>query len=440
MMYIPIIKIIYESSYGKYIMKKSLLSLAFASISFCATSAVLHKPDSDFLDKSELVGITATNWDYGQSTKLTLKNAYRYTNNIEMFNGSFVHDLGKAKGFNLDSATALDVDGEHPMSVILRDRLNASSLVILRDGQLVDEFYWNGMDKDATHIQRSITKSFTALTLSTLVEQGLVDMDAPITDYVPELKSSAAFSKATVQEVSDMRSAIKASEIESWDEMGTVQEWNGPNVSGKYKSIVDYGATLDARGDVKSGEKYDYLCVNTEMLGMVIAKVTGKSVGQVMEEQLWKRVGFEHHARLMSNSDGEAVASAGLNATGRDVALMMDVLINEGKNRNGEQVISKKFIGDLIQGNDEVRSAWALGEESAMASDGWYKDQIRVFNIEGHKFIAFVGINGQVTVGEPSTGIVFHMNSAQDETKSKRTVAITFLSVIPNLLTAIEEA
>ena len=351
-----------------------------------------------------------------------------------MQNGSFVHDIGQASGFNLSKLNGFDVDGEHPLDIIIRDRLNTEALVILKNGQLVDEYYWNGMNKESTHIQRSITKSFTALTLSVLVDEGKVDMDALITKYVPELKASPAYAKATVQDVADMRSSIEANEAESWELMGSVQEWYGPDTLGKFSSIVDYGATLPALEDIKLGSKYDYQCINTEMLGMVITHVTGKPVSELMEEHLWKKVGFGQASFMQSNSKGESVASAGLNATARDVALMMDVLINDGKNRNGDQIVSRTFVDGLLTGNDEVRSAWKLGSESALAPNGWYKDQIRTFEIEGHKFLAFVGINGQVTVGEPSTGIVIQMNSAQDETQAKRTVAMTFLNVIPTLL------
>lgn len=419
-------------------MKTLVLVVALSALSFGISAKQIQKPDEAFINNAAIAGITQENWDSGKSAKLTMKHAYRFTHSVELSTGEYLHDIGQASGFDLDSVQAHDVDGPHPMSVILRDRLNQESLVILKNGKLVDEYYWNGMNKDATHIQRSITKSFTAMTLATLVEDDKVDMNSPITNYVPELKASPAYANATVQEVSDMRSAIKTNEAESWVLMGSVQEWYGKDTIGQFDSIVDYGATLQARTDVKTGQEYDYQCINTEMLGMVITHVTGKSVGEVMEEKLWKKVGFEHNAHLQTNSKGEAVSSAGLNATGRDVALMMDVLVNDGKNRNGEQVIPKAFIDNLLSGNDEVKDAWGNGKESKMIKNAWYKDQIRVSTVDGHKFISFVGINGQLTVGEPSTGIVFHMNGAQDQTQAQRTVMITFLDVIPTMLSALK--
>jgi len=62
-----------------------------------------------------------------------------------------------------------------------------------------------------------------------------------------------------------------------------------------------------------------------------------------MENRLWSKVGFENNARFMTNSAGEAVASGGLNATTRDMTRMMDVLINDGKNKKVSRYYPKSL-------------------------------------------------------------------------------------------------
>ena len=423
-------------------MKKTVISTLIAlTTAVGAQAATFHKPDAEFINNVAMVGITQENWDSGRSAKVTMKNAYKFTHSVEMSKGNWTHDLGKAKGFDLNSVSATDVDGEHPLSVILRDRLNMESLVLLKNGELVDEYYWSGMHKDQTHLMMSVTKSFTMLTLQTLVDEGLVDMNAPITQYVPELKASPAFAKATVQQVADMRSGIKIEFTPGkiWDDrMTNVQEWNGKNHYPELKSVLDFGKSLGKRTDVETGEAFDYQCANTEMLGMLITRVTGKSLAEVMEEKLWQRVGFENNAYLQSNSQGEGVGSGGLNATTRDAALMMDVMVNGGKNRKGEQIVSKAFIDNLMNGNDEVKSAWKYDGFAQLLADAWYKDQIRVLNVGDHRFMTFVGIHGQVVVGEPSTGIVVATTGGQDEMQAVRTVAMTFMDVVPTLLDALK--
>ncbi|CAM4136308.1 serine hydrolase domain-containing protein [Vibrio agarivorans] len=422
-------------------MKKTILAAAIAFTTAFGTQAIeLHQPDRDYIEASTAVGVSQSNWDSGQSAKLTFKNAYRYTYNLEMSKGEFTHDLGKAKGFDLTGVKGHDVDGELPMDVLLRDRLNIESLVLLKDGQLVDEYYWSGMDKDHLHLMMSVTKSFTALTVQTLVQEGKIELNKLISDYLPELKQSG-FADATVQEVLDMRSGVKIEFTPGkiWDErMTNVQEWNGVNNYPQLNSILDFAATLGQRSDVQTGQAFDYQCVNTEVLGMLIQRVTGMSAGQAMEERLWKRVGFEHNARLQSNSQGEAVMSGGLNATTRDAAIMMDVLVNGGKNRAGEQILAPEYIDNLMNGNDEVKSAWKHDGFSALLADAWYKDQFRVLNVGGHRYILMVGIHGQVIVGEPATGKVIAMNGAQDEMQAVRTVSMLMIDAVPALLDAIQ--
>ena len=417
----------------------SAIALTLLATSFVAQATTFHAPDQEFLDKVAQVGITQANWDSGKNAKLVMQNAYRFTNYVELENGEFVHDLGKAEGFDLSKVQGYDFDGALAMDELLRDRLNTEALVILKNGKLVDEYYWSGMDKDSTHLQMSITKSFTSMTLQTLVAEGKVNMEDPIIKYLPELKVSPAFAKATVQEVADMRSGVKItfSPGKVWDDrMTAVQDWNGQNTS-EFKSIIDFAKIVQQRTDYTLGEKYDYQDINTEMLGMVVARVTGKPLAEAMENRLWKKVGFSNNTKFMSNSDGEAVGSGGLNVTPRDIAVMMDVLVNDGKNRNGDQIVPKAFVDGLLAGNDEVRTAWANGKEAPIAANAWYKDQIRTFDIRGHKFLAFVGIHGQVTIGEPSTGIVIQMNGAQDDMQATRTVSLTFLGAVPTLLKAV---
>lgn len=420
-------------------MKFALPSLMSAlMLSTAVSAATLHGPDTDYIETTSQFGITQENWDHGVNAKTTMQNAYKYTHYMEMTTGGKpVHELGEAKGLDLKALTSLDVDGEYDMETIARDRMSVTSMVILKDGQLVDEYYWNGHDKDRTHLQMSQTKSFTAMTAGILADQGLIDKTKLVSEYLPELKGSG-LGDATVQEVADMRSGIKIefSPGKLWDDrMTNVQEWNGPNAYPELSSILDFAATIGQHPEKPTGKYYDYQCTNTETLNMLIERVTGEKTANVMEKLIWQQVGFEGDAKVQSNSNGEIVGSGGLNTTTRNMARMMNVLLNGGKNHLGEQVIPTDFIDAVYAGDEEVVEAWANGKEAAMA-DGWYKDQIRVLNLGGHKVFAFVGIHGQATFGDPETGVVIAMNGAQPEMQAPRTVIATFLGMVPTLIEA----
>ncbi len=401
------------------------------------STVTVHEPDHAFLEQVGSIGITQDNWDR-ENEVLTYQQAYKFTHHIKMQPSDWTHDFGKASNsVDITALTGKDFDGEYPLDVILRDRLKLDSLVIVKDGKLITEHYWNGMHKDKTHLEMSATKSYTGVLLSTFAAEGLVDMEAPLTDYLPELKGSG-FDGPTVQEVSDMRSGIcveKTPGLLYDDKMTETQDWNGPSKY-DYKNIIEVAQELRKRDDVETGEAFDYLCMNTEMVAQIIERITGKRYTEVLEERFWKRLGTENEAQMMTNRYGEAVASGGLNLTARDGTLLMDAMMNGGKNRRGEQIVDPGFIQRLVEGNAEVKSAWEHDSFAALLADAWYKDQIRVLNVDGHRFITFVGVSGQVTVGEPSTGIVIKMHGSQDEWQHPRTVSMTFLDVVPTLLKA----
>src|ERR1041384_5701581 len=67
----------------------------------------------------------------------------------------------------------------------------AGGLAVLPRGKLVYERYFGSLKPHQPHIGMSVTKSFTGTLAGILVAEGKIDPQAPITDYVPELKTSA---------------------------------------------------------------------------------------------------------------------------------------------------------------------------------------------------------------------------------------------------------
>lgn len=84
-------------------------------------------------------------------------------------------------------------------------------LVVLHRGRLVYEFYSGELREDRSHAAMSVTKSLTGTLAAILVAEGLVDPDAPVTRYVPELADSA-FAEARVRDVMNMTTCLRYSE------------------------------------------------------------------------------------------------------------------------------------------------------------------------------------------------------------------------------------
>ena len=93
----------------------------------------------------------------------------------------------------------------------------------------------------------------------------------------------------------------------------------------------------------------------------------------------------------------------------------------------------------MLAGNDEVRAAWARGEESALVANGWYKDQIRTLVLGDHKVMVFAGVFGQLLVMEPTSKAVLAFNGGYPEFVSPRMTMLFFHQAVPALLDALAQ-
>ena len=75
-------------------------------------------------------------------------------------------------------------------------------MIVLHRGRIELEAYRNGMTPTTRHIAMSVSKSITSLITGVLANQGLIDLRAEVTRYVPEL-AGTAYQGATIQHLLD---------------------------------------------------------------------------------------------------------------------------------------------------------------------------------------------------------------------------------------------
>ncbi|WP_028865202.1 serine hydrolase domain-containing protein [Psychromonas aquimarina] len=419
-----------------------LAGAAVCMLSFNIHAASYHQADQAFIKQSESLGVSQSVWDSAEYAAVSFPHAYKYTSHYRISRGLLgsgesvlmPEQWQESRLLDITQLTGVDADGEHSLDIILRDRLKNHSMVVLKGNKLAHQHFYNGLNQDSTHLDMSVTKSFTAMLAAVAVDEGKLDMSKKVEYYLPEMKGTA-FEGVTIQEVADMRSGlnIPTPEFLSWDPRLTQsQDWHGKNDSGLHGAKAYLKLVKERKYPI--GEKYQYQDPNTELLGMVVEKAAGVKLADYLEAEIWKQVGAENDVFWMSGPDGYVSASGGLNMSTRDLARIGKVILNDGKNYVGEQVIPKTFLDDIWAGNESVRSAWAKGKESHLAEDGWYKDQFRVINIDGHKVLYMVGIHGQILAMEKSSGVVIAMNGGYTQTETPRMANLIFYQVIPAIL------
>ena len=111
----------------------------------------------------------------------------------------------------------------------------------------------------------SVSKSFTALGMMVLVNEGLVDLDAPVTTYIPEFKLSSPESTktVTVRNLLTHTTGLVRTDASTFDTSVTTED------------IIRAAATTPLVG--KPGETFVYSNVNAILAGEVIRRVSGES-------------------------------------------------------------------------------------------------------------------------------------------------------------------
>jgi hypothetical protein len=277
-------------------------------------------------------------------------------------------------------------------------------VVVLHKGRIVYERYAGALRPEGQHISMSVTKSFFGTLGAMLVAEGKLDENAPVSRYVPELKDSA-FGDATIRQVLDMRTGLKYSEnyldpnAEIWQHTRAGGVLPRPPGYQGPQTFYEFLQTVKKEGE--HGGAFAYKTVNSDALGWVIRRATGQSIGQLLSERIWSRLGMEQDAYFTVDSVGNEFAGGGLNAGLRDMARFGEMMRNQGK-FNGQQIIPASGVQDIAKGGDKS----AFQQASFPTLPGWsYRNMWWVSNNE-HGAYSARGIHGQAIYIDPKAEMV----------------------------------
>jgi len=313
--------------------------------------------------------------------------------------------LGRAERDDLDAVTFMPLGGSTALT--WADSLAANytdGIVVLHRGRIVYERYFGALTAERPHIAFSVTKSVIGTLAAMLVAEGKLDAAALVSRYLPGLAASG-FGDATVGQVLDMTTALDFSEnyvggsdssLSFARAAGVFQRpagYAGPS------SIMQFLPTIARKGN--HGEVFTYRSPNTEVLGWLIARVTGERPEVVLQERIWSRLGAEADAFIALDPSGAAVASGGFNCRLRDLARFGEMIRLQGK-YNGQQIVPAAVIADIRQGG----SPEAFVPAGYKTLPGWsYSKQWWISHDDHGAFMAR-GIHGQAIYIDPTAEMV----------------------------------
>lgn len=216
---------------------------------------------------------------------------------------------------------------------------DVTALVILKDGEIVYENYFKGTGADDRRISWSMAKSYLSALVGILVDDGTIaSLDDPVTQYAPMLRGGA-YDGATIRQVLNMASGVtfdedyldKRSDI---NRMGRVLALGG--------RMDDFAAGL-TETFAPPGRQWQYVSIDTHVIGMVVRGATGRSVIDLLGEKIIEPMGLEQAPYYLTDGTGVAFVLGGLNLTTRDYARFGQMFLQKGR-YDGTQIVPADWI------------------------------------------------------------------------------------------------
>lgn len=209
--------------------------------------------------------------------------------------------------------------------------------VVLRDGRIVAEHYFNGETADSLHDIRSAGKSVTALAVGIAIDRGKIhSVDDRVDTYLPELKGSA-IGDVALRDVLTMRSGLAA-----FDE-----DPASPGNEDKLDLAPDPVAFLRTvpRAD-PPGTRYRYNSLTAWVAGAVVARATGGTMADFAGANLFRPLGILRWS-WAPDVAGYTKGQGNLSLRLRDFAAIGEMVRNEGL-YHGRRVISAGWIAAML--------------------------------------------------------------------------------------------
>lgn len=262
-------------------------------------------------------------------------------------------------------------------------------LVVTRNGELVDEWYWAGTDESTERESWSVTKSVTATLVGIAQDDGALAIDQPASDFITEWQGTPS-GDVTIRQLLS-------------------------NDSGRYYDpVTDYGAMAGQAEDKSAfaialeqqhepGTRWEYNNSAIQTLEEVLERATGQDVADFARERLFEPLGMD--SNMTTDAAGNALVFMGMQTSCRDLA-RFGLLYLRGGEWRGEQVVSAAFVEEAVEPSQELNPGygllwWLLGERDADTAPG--QGGVSAAGADG---FAALGLGDQVLAVFPDTGLV----------------------------------
>jgi len=215
----------------------------------------------------------------------------------------------------------------------------SKAFLVFKGDDLIFEKYWDNHNKSTVSNSFSAAKTVIALLIGIAIEDGAINsLDDAVGDYIPEFKEGD-LANITVRHLLTMSSGL------DWTESGKNPLSN--NAESYYGTDL-YGLVTQQKVIKKPGKDFIYQSGNSQLLGFIIQKATGKNVSDYCSEKIWSKIEADANAFWsLDKENGDEKSFCCLYATARDFGRIGKLIMRRGKWGN-EQIIPEWYIKEMF--------------------------------------------------------------------------------------------
>ncbi|MGB1204341.1 MAG: serine hydrolase domain-containing protein [Chitinophagales bacterium] len=273
------------------------------------------------------------------------------------------------------------------------ENTNTTSFIVVRNDTVLYENYFNDSQAQQQDIGFSIAKTFITSLLAIAIEEGYIEgLHQKIGDFLPTYAIGKR-AKMTINDVLQMTSGLDYSEY-------TNNVWK--------MGVMYYNTNLEklvnkAKLAYPPNTRFAYKSIDTQILGFCIEKAVGKTIGEYLNEKIWKPLGMECDMLFtLDRKNGNERMYGGLGMCSRDLMRFAKLYLDKGK-WNDKQIIPEEWITNISKRHitkDKKNAKWWAYNK------GWWLETYLDDNLTEQNDFYAAGYNGQCLYINPATNTI----------------------------------
>ena len=230
-------------------------------------------------------------------------------------------------------------------SLLTGSNPSVNSMMIIQNGKVIFEHF--NMPYSSQHVWMSNAKSVAGLLMALLEEEGKLDVLQPLSAYMPEL-SNTSWGQTRILDILNMQSGMDA------EENDTARANPASHITKLFFAEIEakgdyYQTLLDIPRKSQAAKAFEYSSANTQILGLLIAKIEGKPLYQVINERIWSKAGMSANGYITLTPDGHEVIHGLMTSNTEDMARYAMLYTDAWQATSNERIVSSEVIRTIQQ-------------------------------------------------------------------------------------------